>query len=104
MIKGKDLKVGMLTKEGLILEIDGRLDFYQGKPNLTYICIQDSYWGPLIGERFPDKDYEILHEEGTSEYREVLTRMMRECMNHANDKLRHTATILAMLEGSDGTG
>ena len=42
--------------------------------------------------------YEILHEEGTPEYREVLTRMMRECMKHAGDKLRDTARILAILD------
>ena len=82
-VKGKDLKVGMLINRGLILEIDGRLDFYQGKPNLTYICINDAYYGPLIGERFPEDDYEILHEEGTPEYEEVLRRMMRECLDHA---------------------
>lgn len=104
MTKGKDLKVGMLTTEGLILEIDGHLDFYEGKPNLTYICIQDAYYGPLIGERFPEKDYKILHEEGTPGYREVLTRMMKECMQHAGDKLRDTARIFTMLEGTDGAG
>lgn len=96
-VKGKDLKVGDLTSRGLILEIDGRLDFYQGKPNMTFVDINDSYYGPLIGERDPEEEYEILHERGTPEYRNTLIRMMRECMDHARDKMRDVTIIHGIL-------
>ena len=100
-VKGKDLKVGDLTSRGLIIEIDGRLDFYEGKPNMTFVDINDPYFGPLIGERFPEDDYEILHERGTPEYRKVLIRMMRECMDHARDKMKDVVIIEGILNEKD---
>jgi len=61
--KGKDLKPGDIAKDwGVFTEINLNSDpegFWDGKPNLTYLCYHDSYHGPLCGEFDVEKDFEI---------------------------------------------
>lgn len=64
--KGKDLKVGDIAKYyGLIIKVDLNPDpdgFWSGKPFITYLDLNDSYYGPSSTHLDINKDFEIYTE------------------------------------------
>jgi hypothetical protein len=82
-----DLEPGMLTTVGLIVEAvaAGTKKIYGDKPYLKFYDIDDCYYGPCGRKADTLEWFEILHEEGTAEYKKVVQKMIRQNCERASD-------------------
>lgn len=96
---GKDLRPGHIVSAGLVVKVDhSGADIFWNKPNFTCINVEDPYFGQCTGELQLDKDYEIIHEEGTPEYREALKKASDLLLDAAHDRLKDMRTVLGYLK------
>ncbi len=76
---GKDLKVGMLTTFGLVLDVihDGNHPdgIWEG-PHVHWMEVQDPHWGAVSSSLKLDEEHEILYAQGTPKYREEVKKMI----------------------------
>lgn len=84
-MKIEELEPGMLTTEGLVVNVEE--DGCSGNYELRYFCIHDSYHGQVIRfiSNHDDRDFEILHEIGSAEYRNRVLRYIEERSNCKKD-------------------
>ena len=62
--KANELKAGdVLKSEGIVIEVDLSKDkdgFWGGKPNITILDVNDSYYGPGTRELRENEEFEII--------------------------------------------
>jgi len=95
-MKIADLKPGMLIEGvGLLVGVDtdGNDRFWQNRPNIAFICLNDPYNGEVHREVREDEDFTVLVEQGTVQYMSMLVAMMLE---RSEAKLDAERDILAI--------
>lgn len=99
-MKGKDLKPGMMTDRGLILEIDldGSNSKFWSVPNFMFIDANDAYMGPCVGRLDLDTDYAIICETGTEEYRKLIEKMVETLVESSKDRANDAREIAKFLK------
>ncbi len=82
----EELTPGLLTTNGLILGVGAPgSDPVFPEAHLRYFELNDSCFGQVLRAVAPDERFEILHEVGTEEYREVLNLLRYRHNAYAND-------------------
>lgn len=98
-MKGKDLKRGMMTDRGLVLEVDAEgISEFWSKPNFMFISAHDAYMGPCTGYLDLDADYEIMCEPGTEEYRKLIEKMVETLVESSKDRANDAREIAKFLK------
>lgn len=97
-MKFSELKVGMLVERGLILEtIPAGTDSFWGDKNAVItMCIHDAYYSPG-GCCYGKADWQILHERGTPEYSQIVSKMIKEKASHAADAAKACESLLKFM-------
>ena len=91
---GKELKVGMMTEHGLVLHVsltddpNGIWDC----PHVYWMDPQDPFYGQLSSRLILDKEYQIVCEQGTPQYREMVKKMISEraeCLTYVEKDIQN---------------
>ena len=78
-ISAMNIAPGQLVKEyGLITEVDraGKEKFWQGKPNVHFICYHDAYYGACSAELRMDEEYTLVEGEEKEDWLSNATEEM----------------------------
>ena len=95
---GKDLKPGMLIKEGLVVSVDLTSDdnFWKA-PHITLLRAEDAHYGLLGAQLDPDQEFEIMHERGTHEYRVSINGIYNELREAVYARNAEAEKVLSFL-------
>lgn len=99
---GKNLGPGHLTTFGLVLEVDHRGENpFWGVPNITFLCVDDPYYGPVTGELTLDQEYDILHEQNSLEYNNTLVRLAQQLSGYIRDRADDVQVVFNFINVQD---
>ena len=88
-IKGIEVRPGMfISWYGYVLEVDltGEKDsFFEGKPSLRFIDMNDPYWGACVGELNLEQEFTIVEVPNTPEYRKIINEVEVSLLQRVTD-------------------
>lgn len=104
IVLGKNLKPGMAVRSvnhglaKLVINIDlvGDDTFYSGEPNVHFFDLNDGYYGPCSCGLIPEDEFEILHEQNTEEYQDmvnVICKALYGNIDATNQAIKELATL-----------
>lgn len=98
MLLGKDLKPGMLIKEGLVVSVDlTSNDSFWKSPHISLLRAEDAHYGLLGAQLDPEEEFEIVHSQGTREYQESLNAIFCELVEAATMRVAESQKVLKFI-------
>ncbi len=91
---GKDLRPGHLTTFGLVLKVDHKPDGIWEGPHVTFMENNNPYYGVVVCPLELEREYELLFQQGTPQYREKVKYMITCCTKTIDDAQNNIKELL----------